>query len=180
MFLYSPYNISPMSRKMMALLSFSLMIISLSILLNTATKVPSAEAAHVREITASNSTVWYGGEKIGNLTVGFSSQGYEPISGGLVNLTAHVAISPAAGSVLEGWLINPDIPTYYNLTLGQFVNGTLRFDQYMVNPAVYKFFVVSQEQIGDTDPRMSDIILGGSEFALRPDDIVAGSKLNLP
>jgi hypothetical protein len=27
---------------------------------------------------------------------------------------------------------------------------------------------------------MSNIILGGSEFALEPEDIVAGSKLNLP
>ena len=58
----------------------------------------------------------------------------------------------------------------------------LPIDQYMVNPAVYKFFVVSQEPIGDTDPRMSNIILGGTEFALEPEDIVyrAGSKLNLP
>ena len=98
----------------------------------------------------------------------------------MVNLTAHVALFPASGNVLEGWLIDPDIPSYFNLTLGQFVNGTLRLDQYMVNPAVYKFFVVSQEQVGDTDSRMSNIILGGSEFALEPDDIVAGSKLNLP
>lgn len=180
MFLYSPYNISPMAHKITALLSFSLMIVSLSILLATTTKISSAEAAHIREITASNSTVWYGGEKIGNLTVGFTSQGYQSISGGLVNLIAHVALFPASGSVLEGWLIDPDIPSYFNLTLGQFVNGTLRFDQYMVNPAVYKFFVISQEPVGDTDPRMSNIILGGSEFALEPEDIVAGSKLNLP
>ena len=169
-----------MAHKITALLSFSLMIVSLSILLTTTTKISSAEAAHIREITASNSTVWYGGEKIGNLTVGFTSQGYEPTSGGLVNLTAHVGLFPASGSVLEGWLIDPDIPSYFNLTLGQFVNGTLKFDQYMVNPAVYKFFVVSQEPVGDTDPRMSNIILGGSEFALEPEDIVAGSKLNLP
>jgi len=179
-FLYSPYNIPPMAHKITALFSFLLMIVSLSILLATTTKISSAEAAHIREITASNSTVWYCGEKIGNLAVGFTSQGYEPTSGGLVNLTAHVALFPASGSVLEGWLIDPDIPSYFNLTLGQFVNGTLRFDQYMVNPAVYKFFVISQEQVGDTDPRMSNIILGGSEFSLGPDDIVAGSKLNLP
>ena len=70
MFLYSPYNISPMAHKITALLSFSLMIVSLSILLATTTKISSAEAVHIREITASNSTVWYGGEKIGNLTVG--------------------------------------------------------------------------------------------------------------
>lgn len=35
----------------MALFSFSLMIVSLSILLPTITKISSAEAAHVREIT---------------------------------------------------------------------------------------------------------------------------------
>lgn len=58
------------------------------------------------------------------------------------------------------------------------MNGTLKFDQYLVNPAVYKFFVMSQEPVGDTDPRTSNII--GSEFALEPEDIVAGSKLNLP
>ena len=169
-----------MAHKITALFSFSLMIFSLSILLATTTKISSAEVTHVREITAGNSTVWYGGEKIGNLAVGFKSQGYESTSGGLVNLTAHVALFPASGSVLEGWLIDPDIPSYFNLTLGQFVNGTLKFDQYMVNPEVYKFFVISQEPVGDTDPRMSNIILGGSEFALEPEDIVAGSKLNLP
>jgi hypothetical protein len=87
-------------------------------------------------------------------------------------------MSPPAGSIFEGWLIDPDIPTFYNLTLGQFVNGTLSFDQYMVNPIVYKFFVVSQEQVGDTDPRISNIVVGGSEFQLTPEDIVGGSKLN--
>ena len=74
-----------------------------------------------------------------------------------MNITAHVSLFPASGSVLEGWLIDPDIPSYFNLTLGQFVNGTLGFDQYMVNPAVYKFFVVSQEPIGDTDPRPANV-----------------------
>jgi hypothetical protein len=69
------------------------------------------------------------------------------------------------------------VPTYYNLTLGQFVNGTLNFKQYMNNPNVYKFFVVSQEPVGDTDPRISNVILGGSEFQLTPQDIVGGSKI---
>jgi hypothetical protein len=91
-------------------ITFNLTLCQLSILLATTTKISSAEVAHVREIRASNSTVWYGGEKIGNLAVGFTSQGYEPTSGGLVNLTAHVALFPASGSVLEGWLIDPDIP----------------------------------------------------------------------
>jgi hypothetical protein len=81
---------------------------------------------------------------------------------------------------LKAGLLILTYPSYFNLTLGQFVNGTLKFDQYMVNPAVYKFFVISQEPVSDTDPRMSNIILGGSEFALEPQDIVAGSKLNLP
>lgn len=49
-----------------------------------------------------------------------------------MNLTAHVALFPASGSILEAWLIDPDISSFFNLTLGQFVNGTLRFDQYMV------------------------------------------------
>ena len=47
----------------------------------------------------------------------------------------------------------------------------------MNNPNVYKFFVVSQEPIGDTDPRISNVILGGSEFQLTPQDIVGGSKI---
>ncbi|MGA7005691.1 MAG: hypothetical protein WBY28_01335 [Nitrososphaeraceae archaeon] len=46
-----------MAHKIMAILSFSLMIVSLSILLATTTKISSAETAHIREITASNSTV---------------------------------------------------------------------------------------------------------------------------
>lgn len=64
--------------------------------------------------------------------------------------------------------------------MGEFVNGTLTFNQYTVNSAVYKFFVVSQELIGDTDPRISNIIVGDSEIALTPDDIISESKLNLP
>jgi hypothetical protein len=137
-----------------------------------------AETARVRDITAGNSTVWHGGEKIGNLTVAFKTNDYLPVSGGLVNITAHVGITPTEGNILEGWLIDPDVPAYYNLTLGQFVNGTLNFDQYMINPKVYKFFVVSQEPIGDVDPRISNVILGGSEFQLTPEDIVGGSKIN--
>ncbi len=143
----------------------------------TARDSSSAEALRVRDITAGNSTVWHGGEKIGNLTVVFKTNDYQPVPGGLVNITAHVGISPSDGNILEGWLIDPDVPTYYNLTLGQFVNGSLNFKQYMNNPNVYKFFVVSQEPIGDTDPRISNVILGGSEFQLTPQDIVGGSKI---
>lgn len=64
---------------------------------------------HVRDITAGNSTVWYGGEKIGNLTVEFTTPAYGSTSGGLVNLTAHVAMSPAAGYVFKDGLL---IQTY--------------------------------------------------------------------
>jgi hypothetical protein len=155
--------------------------IFVTLALITATDSSLAEALRVRDITAGNSTVWHGGavggEKIGNLTITFKTNDYQPVSGGLVNITAHVGISPSEGNILEGWLIDPDVPTYYNLTLGQFVNGTLNFKQYMNNPNVYKFFVVSQEPIADTDPRISNVILGGSEFQLTPQDIVGGSKI---
>jgi hypothetical protein len=159
-------------------LSLSFIVTVLSVALDAALWLPAANAINVRDITAGNSTVWYGGEKIGNLSVGFTTEDYLPVPGGLVNITAAIGMSPPAGSIFEGWLIDPDIPTFYNLTLGQFVNGTLSFDQYMVNPIVYKFFVVSQEQVGDTDPRISNIVVGGSEFQLTPEDIVGGSKLN--
>lgn len=96
--------------------------------------------------------------------MGFTTEDYLPVPGELVNITAAIGMSPPAGSIFEGWRIDPDIPTFYNLTLGQFVNGTLSFDQYMVNTTVYKFFVVSQEQVGDTGPRISNIVVGGSEF----------------
>ena len=49
MFLYSRYNISAMAHKIMALFTFTLMIVSLSMLLTTNTKISEAEVAHVRE-----------------------------------------------------------------------------------------------------------------------------------
>ena len=168
-------SLSPMGYRIAIFLLTLSVFVTLALI--TATDSSLAEALRVRDITAGNSTVWHGGEKIGNLTITFKTNDYQPVSGGLVNITAHVGISPSEGNILEGWLIDPDVPTYYNLTLGQFVNGTLNFKQYMNNPNVYKFFVVSQEPIADTDPRISNVILGGSEFQLTPQDIVGGSKI---
>jgi hypothetical protein len=53
----------------------------------------------------------------------------------------------------------------------------------MNNPDMYKYFVVSEEPVGDINPRMSDVIVGGVQVDLSPDsvgDIVGGSNLSLP
>ncbi len=87
-FLYFTFIIPHMGcRISIFLLSLSVFV---TLVLIMAVGSSLAKTSRVRDITAGNSTVWYGGEKIGNLTVAFKINDYLPVSGGLVNITAHV------------------------------------------------------------------------------------------
>lgn len=140
----------------------------------------NGEASNIRNITAMNGSVWYAGKQVGSIHIDLNDpQG----PGAFVNITANITKNPNPGKVFEGWLYDPKIFSTYDLSLGQFMNNTLRFEQFMINPDIYKYFVVSEEPVGDINPRMSDVIIGGVQVDLSPDtegDIIGGSQLSLP
>ena len=59
---------------------------------------------------------------------------------------------PADGKVYEGWFVD-DGGSGYKLSLGEFSkNGTLTFNEQMVNPYTYTQFIVTEEPFEDADP----------------------------
>lgn len=115
------------------------------------------------DLTKGNSTIWFGGEKIGKLVL-TADDDLGP--GSRVNIMVHVNSSPSENKVFEGWLIPPIISSYPPLSIGQFKNNTLNFEQYMVNPKNYGVFIVSEEPIGDSNPGLSGSIIGGTSNKL--------------
>jgi hypothetical protein len=55
-----------------------------------------------------------------------------------------------------------DSNIYANLDLEHFINGRLDFDQVIVDPGIYKFFVVSEETPTDTVHLTKFLWLGNS------------------
>jgi hypothetical protein len=103
------------------------------------------------DITTGSGGNPFGGEKIG--TVSIDSTGRR------TNVSADLNASPGEGNVFEGWLVDAG-GSGYKLSLGQFRNGTLDFNQYMVNPYTYKNFEVTEEPAEDPDPNAADSIAG--------------------
>ena len=123
----------------------------------------NTEASNIRNLTAMNGSVWYAGNPVGSMHVDLNDiEG----PGSFVNITANITKGPSAGKVFEGWLHDPKIFSTYDLNLGLFLNNTLRFEQFMNNPDIYKYFVVSEEPVGDINPRMSDVMVGGYKLTL--------------
>jgi hypothetical protein len=60
------------------------------------------------------------------------------------------------------------------LSLGQFLNNRLDFDQFMVNPDLYEYFVISEEPLNDRDSRISNIVAGGTRVDIAPNDTIVG------
>jgi hypothetical protein len=140
----------------------------------------NSEASSTRNLTAMNGSVWYAGNPVGAIHVDLNDiEG----PGSFVNITANITKDPNPGKLFEGWLHDPKIFSTYDLSLGVFMNNTLQFEQFMNNPDIYKYFVVSEEPVGDINPRISDIIVGGVQVDLSPDsvgEIIGGSNLSLP
>jgi hypothetical protein len=159
----------------------SIMIILISQIFVMIFPAAMAQAQPNLDITKGNNTVWFGGEKVGALNILFQDYGGQDIPGGLVNISAVLNISPPDEKVFEGWLIDPIFNTYNNLSLGQFLNNRLNFDQFMMNPDLYEFFVISEESIDDPDSRISNVIAGGTKVDLTPDDtVVGGAQISSP
>lgn len=62
------------------------------------------------------------------------------------------------------------------------MNNRLNFDQFMVNPDLYEYFVeVSEEPLNDRDSRISNIFAGGTRVDIVPNDtIVGGAQISSP
>ncbi len=57
----------------------------------------------------------------------------------------------------------------------------MNFDQFMVNPDLYEYFVVSEEPLNDRDSRISNTIAGGIRVDIVPNGtIVGGAQVNSP
>ena len=124
-----------------------------TVLMTTSSFQPQgAEAQSVTgDITRSSGGEPFGGEKIGTLNI-YST-------GRRTNVSADLNASPGEGNVFEGWLVDAG-GSEYQLSLGQFRNGTLDFSQYMVNPYTYKNFEVTEEPAEDPDPNAADSVAG--------------------
>jgi hypothetical protein len=97
----------------------------------------------------------YGGEKIG--TVSITPEGH------VVKLVGNLTTGPSAGKVYEGWFVDAG-GSGHTLSLGEFAkNGTIHFDQQMVNPYTYTQFMVTEEPFEDVDPGAAGAI-GGAQL----------------
>jgi len=97
----------------------------------------------------------FGGEKVG--TISITPEGH------IVHLLANMSAPPSSGKVYEGWLVDAG-GSGYKLSVGEFgKNGTLQFDQQMVNPYTYTQFIVTEEPFEDADPNAADAI-GGAQL----------------
>ena len=144
MLTYNTRNIS-FSSVGATLIFTALMTISLS-------QPQGAEAQSVTgDITRSSGGEPFGGEKIGTINI--------DSTGRRTNVSADLNASPGEGNVFEGWLVDAG-GSEYQLSLGQFRNGTLDFSQYMVNPYTYRNFEVTEEPAEDPDPNAADSVAG--------------------
>jgi hypothetical protein len=126
--------------------SLSLMssVICLSIFLITMTP-SSVEPSTIGNITGMNGSVWFAGEQVGSIRADLDDiEG----PGSVVKIMANITKDPNPGKVYEGWLHDPKVFSTFDLSLGIFNNNTLRFQQFMNNPDIYKYFVVSEEPVG--------------------------------
>lgn len=97
----------------------------------------------------------FGGEKIG--TVSITPEGH------VVKLVGNMTSAPSEGRVYEGWFVDAG-GSGYTLSLGEFdKNGTIHFDQQMVNPFTYTQFMVTEEPFEDVDPGAAGAI-GGAQL----------------
>jgi hypothetical protein len=80
------------------------------------------------DVTAPANNNPYGGERLG--TISITPEGH------LVQVVANMTSGPGTGNVYEGWFVDAG-GSDYKLSLGEFAeNGTLQFNQQMVNPSV--------------------------------------------
>ena len=106
--------------------------------------VQLAHAQIILDLTRAGGDKPYGGEKLGTVLIVPKEH--------LVSVTANMSAPPAEGKVYEGWFVD-DGGSGYKLSLGEFSkNGTLTYEEQMVNPYTYTQFIVTEEPFEDADP----------------------------
>jgi hypothetical protein len=114
--------------------------------------VPLAHAQATLNITKADADKPYGGEKLGTVLI--------VPKGHVLSVTANMSSQPTNGTVYEGWLVD-DGGSGYKLSLGEFSkNGTLTYQDQMVNPYTYTQFIVTEEPFEDPDPKGADATAG--------------------
>ena len=117
--------------------------------------VPLAHAQMTLNITRADADKPYGGQKLGTLLIMPKEH--------VVLVTANMSAQPTNGTVFEGWLVD-DGGSGYKLSLGEFSkNGTLNFQEQMVNPYTYTQFIVTEEPFEDADPNAA-AATGGTQL----------------
>ena len=107
------------------------------------------------DVTKATGDKPYGGEKIGTVSI--------TPAGHVVKLVGNMTLAPSAGKVYEGWFVDAG-GSGHTLSLGEFAkNGTIHFDQQMVNPYTYTQFMVTEEPFEDVDPGAAGAI-GGAQL----------------
>jgi hypothetical protein len=128
--------------------------VSIIILLLTlvAIVVPLAHAQMTLNITRADADKPYGGEKLGTVLIVPKEH--------VLSVTAIMSSQPINGTVYEGWLVD-DGGSGYKLSLGEFSkNGTLTYNDQMVNPYTYTQLIVTEEPFEDADPNAAAATAG--------------------
>ena len=116
--------------------------------------VPLAHAQMTLNITKADADKPYGGEKLGTVLIVPKEH--------VLSVTANMRSQPINGTVYEGWLV--DDGSGYKLSLGEFSkNGTLTYNDQMVNPYTYTQFIVTEEPFEDADPNAA-AATGGTQL----------------
>jgi hypothetical protein len=101
---------------------------------------------------AKNPGPGFGDEKIGTVSI--------DTTGNKTAISSDVtAAQPKQDKVFEGWLVDAG-GSNYKLSLGQYENGHLQFNENIVNPYTYKQFIVTEEPQNDKDPNAADTYAG--------------------
>ena len=96
------------------------------------------------DVTKPSNNNPYGGEKVGTFSI--TPQGH------VIHLLANMSAPASSGKVYEGWFVDAG-GSGYKLSVEEFgKNGTLQFDQQMVNPYTYTQFIVTEEPFEDANP----------------------------
>jgi hypothetical protein len=114
--------------------------------------VPLVHAQMTLNITRADADKPYGGEKLGTVLIVPKEH--------VLSVTAIMSSQPINGTVYEGWLVD-DGGSGYKLSLGEFSkNGTLTYNDQMVNPYTYTQFIVTEEPFEDADPNAASATAG--------------------
>jgi hypothetical protein len=128
------------------------LILSVGITITMNLELQLAYAQQTHDITKATDGKATGGEKMGTLTL--SPQEHT------LSIVANMTAPPGQDKVFEGWLVDSG-GSEYKLSLGEFTkNGTMEYEENLVNPYTYSQFVVTEEPFEDADPNPAEAFAG--------------------